>query len=193
MSARWLHRLFWVVGFLPAALLLVNFELDRLSANPIEDITHVTGEWAIRWLLFALAVTPLRRLFGWNRLAPYRRSAGLLAFFYASLHFLTYFALDLYFDLDAIIEDIVERPYVTVGFTAFMMLLPLAITSTRGWIQRLGKNWVKLHRLAYAAGIAAVIHYLWLVKADLLAPIIHAMILACLLGVRIYLRVRKPS
>jgi sulfoxide reductase heme-binding subunit YedZ len=174
------------LGLVPAAILVWRFLSDDLGANPIEEITHETGDWALRLLLASLAVSPLRRLTGWNRLVPYRRTLGLLAFFYACLHFSTWLALDHFFDWDAIVEDISERPYVTAGFTAFVCLIPLAITSSRSWIRRLGKRWASLHRLVYLAAIAAVTHYWWLVKADVTAPFYYAAVLLVLLGFRLF-------
>jgi len=167
----------------PLAGLIVRAAGGEL-ADPVEDITHLTGEWALRLLLACLAVTPLRRLFGWRGLAPFRRTLGLLAFGYALLHFATYVALDLGFDFATLAEDVGERLYITAGFAAFLLLLPLAITSTRGWQRRLGRRWLKLHRVVYAAGALAVLHFIWLVKADLREPLIYAALLAALLGAR---------
>ncbi|MGH0030073.1 MAG: protein-methionine-sulfoxide reductase heme-binding subunit MsrQ [Myxococcota bacterium] len=172
------------VGLLPLLGLGVTAATGGLSANPIEDVTHVTGEFTLRWLLVCLAVTPLRRAFGWSWAAPLRRTFGLLAFFYGTLHLLTWLALDQFFDWAAMWEDVLERRYITVGFLGYLCLLPLAVTSTRGWKRRLGRRWVKLHRLAYVAAIAGVVHFLWLVKADLAAPLAHAAVLAALLGLR---------
>ncbi len=173
-----------LLALVPAGALLVGALRDTLGANPIEAITHATGDWTLRLLLATLMVTPLRRLLGWRWLAPYRRTLGLLAFSYACLHFATWLALDHFFDWAAIAEDVFERPYVTAGFTAFLCLVPLAITSTRGWIRRLGRRWVRLHRLVYAAAIAGVVHFLWLVKTDLREPLVYGAILAALLSVR---------
>ncbi|MCA1562228.1 MAG: sulfoxide reductase heme-binding subunit YedZ, partial [Acidobacteria bacterium] len=131
----------------PVLWLVGRFLTDDLSANPIEDITLTTGIWALRFLVFTLAVTPIRRLTGWNKIIQYRRMLGLFAFFYASLHFLTYVVLDHYFDFDAIVADVAKRRFITVGFIAFVAMIPLAITSTKGWIRRLGKRWQVLHRL----------------------------------------------
>ena len=167
----------------PLAWLIVRAAGGEL-AEPVEDITHLTGDWALRLLLASLAVTPLRRIFGWRGLAPFRRTLGLLAFGYALLHFATYLALDLGFDFAALAEDVGERLYITAGFAAFLLLLPLAITSTRGWQRRLGRRWLKLHRVVYAAGALAVLHFIWLVKADLRDPLLYAALLAVLLGVR---------
>jgi len=169
---------------LPAGVLAARAALTGLGANPIEEITHVTGEWSLRWLLLALAVTPARRWLGWSWLAPLRRTAGLAAFTWVCLHFLTWLVLDQTLDLEAIAEDVLDRRFITVGFAGFLCLLPLAITSTRGWMKRLGRRWAVLHRLAYLAGVLGVVHYVWLVKADLLAPLIHGGILAALLASR---------
>ena len=174
------------VALIPLALLAIRAATGGVSANPIEDVTHTTGESALRLLLATLAVTPLRRLLGWSWLAPLRRTLGLLAFGYAALHLLTWLALDHFFDWELVVEDVLERRYVTAGMLAFACLLPLAITSTRGWMRRLGRRWQSLHRIVYVAGVAAVVHYLWLVKADLLAPLAHAAVLAALLGYRLW-------
>ena len=183
---RAVHGAVIAVSLVPAALLVWRAATDGLGANPIEEITHETGETALQLLLACLAITPLRRASGWSGLAPYRRTLGLLAFGYACLHLATYAALDLSFDWAAIAEDVAERPYVTAGFAAFCALVPLAITSTRGWIRRLGRRWVSLHRLVYVAAALAVLHFLWLVKADLREPLLYAGALALLLGARAF-------
>jgi sulfoxide reductase heme-binding subunit YedZ len=191
---RPIHAAVVVAALLPAAALAWRAATDGLGANPIEEITHETGETALRLLLASLAITPLRRALGWSALAPYRRTLGLLAFGYACLHLATYVALDLFFDWAAILEDVAERPYVTAGFTAFCCLLPLALTSTRGWIRRLGaRRWTALHRLVYGAGIAAVVHFLWLVKADVSEPLAYAAVLALLLGARLWWRLAAAA
>jgi methionine sulfoxide reductase heme-binding subunit len=172
---------------------LIWLAAHDFGANPIERITHFTGDWALRFLLLSLAVTPARRLLGWNGLIAYRRMLGLFAFFYALLHLSTFVVLDHFFDWHEIVADVYKRPYVTAGMTAFACLLPLAVTSTRGWIRRLGRRWTQLHRLAYAAAAAAVVHYWWLVKADISAPRRYAVILAVLLGVRVVYAVRWRS
>lgn len=173
------------VGLLPLVGLGVAALRDDLGANPIETLTHVTGEWTLRWLLVCLAVTPLRRLAGWSWAAPLRRTFGLLAFGYATLHLSVWAVLDWFFDWQAMFEDVLERRYITMGFTAFTLMLPLALTSTRAMIRRLGQRWLTLHRLVYAAAIAGVVHFWWLVKADVAAPLAHAAILAVLLGLRL--------
>ena len=169
----------------PALLLVWDTFTGGLSVNPIEDITHRTGDWALRFLLVTLAITPIRWLTGWNAVIRFRRMAGLFAFFYATLHFSTYIVFDHFFDVASIIEDIAERKYVTAGFLAFVLMVPLAVTSTRGMIRRLGKRWISLHRLVYISAIAGVVHFVWLVKLDIREPLIYAAILAGLLGARL--------
>jgi len=171
-------------GLLPLGWLLFGLVTDALGANPIEEITHFTGKCALRFLIATLAVTPLRRWLGWNRLAPLRRTFGLFAFFYAALHLATFVGLNHFFLWSAIFEDVVERPFVTAGAGALLAMLTLAVTSTRGWIRRLGKRWVTLHRLVWVAALLAIVHYVWLVKADLQPPLVHAAILVALLAAR---------
>jgi methionine sulfoxide reductase heme-binding subunit len=157
----------------------------RLSVNPIEDITLTTGIWALRFLVISLAVTPVRRLTGWNRLVQYRRMLGLFAFFYATLHVATYVVLDLFFAWNLIFADILKRPFITAGMVAFVTMVPLALTSTRGWIRRLGRRWQLLHRLVYLSAIAAAVHYLWKVKVVIGSPVYYAAIVAALLLFRV--------
>ncbi|HSJ07760.1 MAG TPA: protein-methionine-sulfoxide reductase heme-binding subunit MsrQ [Longimicrobiales bacterium] len=185
----------WVLCLLPAADLAWRAVRGGLTANPIEFITLRTGYWALVLLMATLAVTPLRRLTGYNRLARFRRPLGLFAFFYATLHFLTYISLDRFFDFRDIGDDILKRPYITVGFAAFLALVPLAVTSTQGWIRRLGRNWTRVHRLVYAAAALGVLHFYWKksAKADISEPIIFAFVLAGLLLVRVLSRPsRRP-
>lgn len=179
----------WVLCLLPAASLAWRGLHGDLTANPIEFITLRTGFWAITLLMVTLAVSPVRRLTGLNQLVRYRRLIGLFAFFYATLHFLTYVTLDRFFDFRDIGDDILKRPYITVGFAAFLLLVPLAVTSTRGWIRRLGRNWLRLHRLVYVAAALAVLHFYWKKssKADISEPLLFAGILAVLLAVRLML------
>ena len=157
---------------------------DALGADPVAEIEHRLGLWALRFLMLALAVTPLRQLTGKPVLVRFRRMLGLYAFFYACLHFAAYLGLDLRGYWTQIFEDIAKRPYITVGFAAWLLLLPLAITSTSGWIRRLGRNWARLHKLVYAIGVLAVLHFWWLVKSDIREPALYAGILAALLGWR---------
>ncbi len=170
----------------PLGLLSFDAFTGNLSANPIDDITDTTGTWTLRFVMITLAVTPLRKLLGWNFLGRIRRMLGLFTFFYATLHFFTYVWLDQFFDFESILADIAKRPFIMAGFTAFVLFVPLAVTSTSGWVRRLGgKRWQMLHRLIYVSAIAGVIHYLWLVKADRQRPMIYGTILAILLGYRI--------
>jgi methionine sulfoxide reductase heme-binding subunit len=160
---------------------------DNLGANPIEKITRTTGYWTLTFLMITLSASPLRQLTGWLWLIRLRRMLGLFAFFYALLHFSTYLVLDQFFDWDSIIKDIAKRPYITVGFPAFLLLIPLAITSTDGMIRRLGgKRWKLLHRAVYFCAVGGVIHYWWLVKKDLTNPITFALLLGLLLGFRLF-------
>jgi len=158
---------------------------DALGANPVQTIEHTTGDWGLRLLLASLTVTPLRRLTGWSWLARWRRTLGLLAFSYLCLHFLAWSVLDLALDPSALLDDVAKRPYVTVGFVSFLALVPLAVTSTRAWMRRLGRRWTNLHRLVYGAAAGGVIHYAWLVKADLRPPLAYAALLGLLLGARL--------
>jgi len=175
------------VALPPLAGLGVSALHGTLGANPVETLEHTTGIWTLRLLLATLAVTPARRAFGWAWLARYRRTLGLLTFGYCTVHLSIYALIDLWDAWDTLVEDILERPYITAGFTGFLLLLPLAITSTRGWKRRLGRRWVVLHRLVYAAAVAGCLHFLWLVKADLLEPLVYSAILALLLAARVFL------
>jgi len=182
------------IGAAPIVGLIARYADDDLGANPIEALTHETGAWALRFLMASLATTPLRRLSGWRMLSLERRTLGLLAFFYASLHLSIYAVLDqglgtggvgLEAQWQYLQEDILERPYITIGFATFLLLLTLAATSTRGVTRRLGRRWKPLHRIVYLAGIGAVVHFLWLVKADTREPLVYAVLLALLLGIRV--------
>ena len=169
----------------PFAWLLADIWFDRFGADPIAELTHATGLWALRFLLLSLAITPLRRISGWSVLARFRRMIGLYAFFYASLHLSVYVVLDLGGYWAQILDDIVKRPYITVGFAAWCGLLTLAATSTRGMMRRLGRRWSQLHKIVYGIGVLAVLHFVWLVKADLSEPAIYGAILALLLVLRL--------
>lgn len=192
--ARWLQRigkpLVFSASLLPLVWLFWLAWSDQLGANPVEMLSHRTGDWSLRFLLLTLAVTPVRRLTGWNGLQRFRRMLGLFAFFYVCLHFGVYLIFDQFFDLSAIIADVAKRPYITVGFAGLILLIPLAVTSTNRMIRRLGRNWQRLHRLVYLIAILGVLHYLWLVKADLREPLIYAGILVVLLGYRLWRRMR---
>ena len=176
----------FAMALAPFTALVVAGFTDGLGANPVETITHTTGEWTLRLLLATLAITPLRHVTGWVWLTRLRRMTGLFAFFYLMLHFATYAVLDASLNLAYVVEDVADRLYITAGFAAFVMLVPLAATSTNAMVRRLGPlRWRRLHRLVYAAGICGVLHYLWLVKADLREPLVYAGILAILLAARL--------
>ena len=175
----------WIAGLAPVAWLAAGLARGALGANPVEKIILVEGRWTLAFLLAVLAVTPLRRLAKWNRLVQVRRLLGLFAFFHACLHFLAYAGVDQLFALAHIVEDVVERRYITAGFAGLVLMVPLAVTSTRGWIRRLGKRWQRLHRLAYVAAGLGVLHFFWKVKADTFWPLVSALVLATLLGARV--------
>lgn len=164
---------------------------DALGADPVAEIEHRTGLWALRLLMITLAITPLRQLSGQAVLIRFRRMLGLYAFFYACVHLSAYLVLDLQGYWTQIFEEIAKRPYITVGFTAWLLLLPLAITSTQGWIRRLGRRWGQLHKAIYAVGVLAVLHFWWLVKSDIREPALYAGILAVLLGWRLLRRINQ--
>ena len=198
---RWIKVVVFIACLVPLAWLLGRFfgptpgDMSTwglgLGANPIEAITHTTGDWTIRFLLITLSVTPLRKLLGVPALIKFRRMFGLFAFFYGCLHFTTYIWLDKFFNLHEMLADVVKRKFITVGFTAFVLLIPLAVTSTAGWIRRLGgKRWQAVHRLIYVSAIAGVIHYLWLVKADIRKPLMDGAVLALLLSYRVVVWIR---
>lgn len=177
--------LVFLLCLLPLVCLGWGVWQDSLGPNPIEALTRGTGDWTLRLLLITLAVTPLRKCSGWHWLIRLRRMLGLYAFFYASLHLLTYVWLDQFFDGWGIVLDIVKRPFVTAGMAAFVLMLPLALTSTQSMMRRLGgRRWQQLHRSVYAVAIVGVLHYWWLVKRDITEPAVYAVILALLLGVR---------
>lgn len=177
--------LIFLAAFVPLERLVWKFFHDALGANPIEVITHSTGDWTMILILTTLSITPLRMLTKQYWLIGVRRMIGLFAFFYGCLHFTTYIWLDKFFDVHEMIKDVYKRPFITAGFTAFVLMIPLALTSTKGWIRRLGKNWQRLHRLIYVTAIAGVVHYIWLVKADLRKPLQYAFVLGVLLSYRI--------
>jgi sulfoxide reductase heme-binding subunit YedZ len=187
-AIRTLKVIVFGLCLLPLAMLLLQtFGIGGLSlgANPVEELIHSLGKWGLKLLLITLMVTPVRKLTGWNWLLRLRRMLGLFAFFYVALHFLAYAGLDQRFDLAVIFEDIAERLYITLGITALLLLIPLAVTSTNGMMRRLGKRWQKLHRLVYVIAILGVWHFYWQVKLDTLEALIYAGILAALLGYRL--------
>ena len=195
-ATEWRRRVFkpavWLACLAPLAYLVYSLYLDP-GANPIETVTNFTGIWTLRLIVATLAISPLRSLTGFNKLINYRRLIGLFAFFYASMHFTIYVVTTFFiggfshFDASGLWDDLVKRPYITAGFTAFVLMIPLAVTSTAGWIRRLGgKRWNALHRLIYITALAAVLHYFWKVKLDATFPVYYGIGVAILLGFRFY-------
>ena len=189
----WIKPTVFALCLLPVAWLVFALFTDRLGANPIEALTRDTGEWALRFLLITLCMSPLRRYMGWNWPLRVRRMLGLFAFFYVCVHLTSYLWLDQFFDWSEILRDIFKRPFITVGMAAFLLLIPLAVTSTRRMQKRLGRRWVKLHRLAYVVPALGVLHFWWLVKADVRTPLVYALLLTALLGMRLAWRLRQPA
>ena len=186
LTSKWTKAVVILLCLLPLASLGWRALHNGLTANPIEFITHATGDWTLRFIVITLAVTPLRKLLGLPDLIRFRRMLGLFAFFYGCLHFTTYIWLDKFFDLAEMWKDVSKRPYITMGFLGFVLMIPLALTSTAGWIRRLGgRNWQLLHRAIYITAIAGVIHYYWLVKSAVIRPLTYAAIVAVLLLWRI--------
>jgi sulfoxide reductase heme-binding subunit YedZ len=177
----------------PAVWLLTRTLTGRLGINPVEDLELTTGIWALRFLVFTLLVTPIRRLTGWNRIIQYRRMLGLFAFFYASVHFAIYIGVDQFFAFEFILKDVAKRPFITMGFTAFVLMVPLAVTSTKGWIRRLGRRWQVLHRLFYVSAVCAAVHYLWKVKVMIGSPVYYAAGVGALLAFRLIWGLRSAK
>jgi len=193
-TIRIIKIVLFCVALIPLIKLGIGAYFDDLGANPIEKITRRTGYWTLVFLLLSLTITPLRRISGLNWLMRLRRMLGLFAFFYASLHFLTYLVLDQFFDWVSILNDIVKRPYITVGFPAFVLLIPLAITSSNRMIKWIGgKRWLLLHRLVYLCAIGGVVHYWWLVKKDITNPATFAVLLSLLLSFRLIYWLKKKK
>lgn len=191
-TLRWLKTLLFILCLLPAANLAYGILTASITGDPVETMTEVTGQWALRFLMLTLSITPLRKILKITDLIKFRRMLGLFAFFYAVCHLNVYIVFDQYFDWPEIWRDTVEKKFVFAGMLALVLMIPLAITSTNGWIRRLGgKRWQRLHRLVYLIAIAAVIHYIWLVKADLTQPLIYALILLVLLGFRLVQKIQK--
>ena len=186
-----LKGLVWLLGLAPIAWLVWRGFTGRLGANPIEEVLHRIGDTALILLLVTLSLTPIRRLTGWNSIAPLRRPIGLFAFFYLTVHFFWYGIVDQTLDFEYIVEDVLMRPYIMVGFGAWLLLIPLAVTSTKGWIRRLGKKWQKLHRLVYVATALGVLHFYWQVKADTYWPIVATVVLVVLMLFRLRYRRRR--
>lgn len=182
LSNKWIKAPIFLLCLVPFGLLVWRALTGNLGPNPVETLQHTTGDWILRFLIFTLCITPLRKLLKLPELIRFRRMLGLFAFFYACLHFLTYLGPDQNFSLAAMSKDVAKRPFVTVGFTAFVLLIPLALTSTAGWIRRLGgRRWQMLHRLIYISAVCGVIHYYWLVKSAVLRPLAYGAIVGVLL------------
>ena len=194
LNSKWSKPVVFLLCLLPLATLGWRALHGELTANPIEFITHTTGDWTLRFLVITLCVTPFRKILHLPELIRFRRMLGLFTFFYASLHFTTYIWLDKFFDLSEMWKDIAKRKYITVGFTAFLLLIPLAVTSTAGWIRRLGgKRWQRLHRLIYFSAALGVIHYYWLVKSAVIRPLSYSAVVAVLLLWRLFASLSRKT
>ncbi len=194
MRSRWAKVIVFVLGLAPLAWLGWRAWNQDLGANPVEFLQHFTGNWTLRLIVATLAVTPLRKLLRLPDLIRFRRMIGVFAFFYGSLHFLTYLWLDKDFELREMLKDVGKRPFITAGFAAFLLMAPLAVTSTAGWIRRLGgKRWQLLHRMVYLSAAAAVVHYYWLVKSDIRLPLLYATLVGLLLAYRLIASRRRPA
>jgi sulfoxide reductase heme-binding subunit YedZ len=186
LVSKWTKVAVFLLCLIPFGELVWRIIKSDLGANPVEFLQHATGDWTLRFLVFTLCITPFRKLLNLPDLIRFRRMLGLFAFFYVSLHFLTYLGPDQAFDLAAMWKDVAKRPFITVGFAAFVSLIPLAVTSTAGWIRRMGgKRWQMLHRLIYFAAVCGVIHYYWLVKSDVRKPLFYGALVAILLAWRL--------
>ncbi len=185
--------LVFLACLIPLVWLGIRTLTGRLGINPVEDLELATGIWALRFLVITLAVTPVRRITGWNRVIQYRRMFGLFTFFYVCLHFSIYIGLDQFFAFGPILKDVAKRPFITMGFTAFVLMIPLALTSTKGWIRRLGRRWQLLHRLIYISAVCAAVHYLWKVKVMIGSPVYYAIVIGLLLGFRALWQLRSAK
>jgi sulfoxide reductase heme-binding subunit YedZ len=186
LTSKWTKVLVFALCLVPLGILVWRGFQNDLTLNPVQFVEHSLGDWVLRFLAITLAITPFRKILHLPQLIRFRRMMGLFAFFYLCLHFITWLALDRFFNWAQILDDISKRPYITVGFTAFLLLIPLAVTSTAGWIRRLGgKRWQNLHRLIYVAAVLGVIHYYWLVKSDHRKPLLYAFIIGVLLAWRV--------
>jgi methionine sulfoxide reductase heme-binding subunit len=194
LNSKWSKPAVFLICLLPLAILGWRALHHDLTANPIEFITHATGDWTLRFLIFTLCITPFRKILHLPELIRFRRMLGLFAFFYACLHFTTYIWLDKFFDLSEMWKDIAKRKFITVGFAAFLLLIPLAITSTAGWVRRLGgKRWQLLHRLIYFSAVLGVIHYYWLVKSAVIKPLFYGAMVGLLLLWRLLNSISKKN
>ena len=190
-SGKLIKPVLFILLLVPLAILAYRFYSEGFGANPIETINRYTGDWALRILLATLAFSPIIRITRWNNVIQYRRMFGLFAFFYVCVHLSSYIVLDQFFDFGAIIDDVFKRPFITAGFSAFILLIPLAITSTNKMVERLQYRWIQLHRVVYFIAMLAVLHFWWMVKVDTREPMIYAIILAILLGFRLVFYIKR--
>ena len=194
LASKWAKVVVFALSLAPFLWIGWKTYRGELTANPVEFYQHQTGDWTLRFLVFTLCITPLRRIFNLPELIRFRRMLGLFAFFYVSLHFLTYLGPDQSFSFSGMLKDVAKRPFITVGFAAFALLIPLALTSTAGWIRRLGgKRWQMLHRAVYASAVLGVIHYYWLVKSDIRKPLFYGALVAILLAWRLWSWIAKKK
>jgi sulfoxide reductase heme-binding subunit YedZ len=192
MSIRRLKIATFLLCLLPVLALAWRGTHGGLGANPVEFVTHSTGDWTLRFLLITLAITPVRRVIAMPSVIRFRRMFGLFAFFYGCLHFLTYIWFDKFFDIEDMLKDVDKRPFITIGFASLLLMIPLAVTSTAAWIRRLGgKRWQLLHRLVYLTAAGGVVHYYWLVKSDIQLPALYGAVLAVLLAFRLFVFIAK--
>ena len=191
ISIRLIKPILFILCLIPLVLYIYWFFSGELGANPIEAITRRLGDWALRLLLITLAISPIIRLTGWHSLIKYRRMLGLFVFFYVCVHLSLYITLDKFFDFVEILEDVIKRPFITVGFCAFILLIPLAVTSSNKMVEMLQYRWILLHRLIYIIGMLAVLHFWWMVKIDTREPAIYAVLLAALLGFRLFFYIKR--
>jgi len=190
-ASKLVKALVFITLLVPLLMLVYWFTTSGLGVNPIETINRWTGDWALRILLLTLAFSPFIRITRWNNIIQYRRMVGLFAFFYVCVHLSSYIVLDQFFDIEAIIDDVFKRPFITAGFSAFILLIPLAVTSNDRMVQKLQYRWTQLHRLVYLIAMIAVLHFWWMVKADTREPMIYAIILAALLGYRLFFYLKR--
>jgi len=190
-SGKKIKPVLFILLLSPLAILAYRFYSEGFGANPIETINRYTGDWALRILLLTLVFSPLIRITHWNNIIQYRRMFGLFAFFYVCVHLSSYIVLDQFFDFSEIIDDVFKRPFITAGFSAFLLLIPLAVTSTNKMVERLQYRWIQLHRIVYFIAMLAVLHFWWMVKIDTREPMIYAIILAVLLGFRLFFYIKR--
>ena len=194
LTSKWTKVFLFLICLVPLGVLIWEAFTGGLGSNPTQFLEHATGDWTLRFVAITLSITPLRKILRQPQLIRFRRMLGLFAFFYGCCHFSVYLTFDQVFDLHGIWADVLKRRYITVGFTGFVLMIPLALTSTAGWIRRMGgRRWAMLHRAIYLTAIAGVIHYLWLVKSDIHLPLEYAAVMAILLGWRIYTHYSKPT